>query len=520
MADVEFEREESENQLIEKALKFLHSGCGCSRGAKGGPCSKQFEEETVLHNLHNSIELTNAELDLVVLTSIQAFTRKEDIGSRRSRITQNVHSFLTNYVEENAIVLPGRIPGFKRDDVKVLSSSDTRASDWRAYSAACEASGEQAVCYSKFVDLWLQFHPDVVGAKPMTDLCLTCQQNTTKLLRAANLPETEKSDCIKAQQDHLNCAQAEREFYRETCSSSATMFNRLEVEINLNEVREPCSLNGMMHYSFDYAQQVHFPSNPMQPGPIYFKTPRKCGIFGVMCEAVPRQVNYLIDKAATVGKGANATISYVHHFFAQHGLGETEVHLHADNCAGQNKNNFFLWYFAWRIACKLHHSIKYSFLIAGHTKFGPDRRFGLLKKSYKVNFISSIYELARMVDASSNAGVNKAQLVATHDDRILVPVYDWSSFLGQYFKKIPHIKKFHHFRFSKNEPGIVYCKELLSSPEQAFQLLKDDAVIPPNPVLPQTINPEGLSEECRNYLFREIRQFCRSGTEDLVAPAP
>ena len=73
MADVKFEREESENQLIEKALKFLQSGCGCSRGAKGGPCSKQFEEETVLHNLHNCIELTNAELDLVVLASIQAF---------------------------------------------------------------------------------------------------------------------------------------------------------------------------------------------------------------------------------------------------------------------------------------------------------------------------------------------------------------------------------------------------------------------------------------------------------------
>lgn len=125
-----------------------------------------------------------------------------------------------------------------------------------------------------------------------------------------------------------------------------------------------------------------------------------------------------------------------------------------------------------------------------------------------------------MVAASSNAEVNKAQLVATHDDCILVPLYDWSSFLGQYFKKIPHIKKFHHFRFSKNEPSIVYCKELLSSPEQAFQSLKDHAVIPPASVLPQTINLEGLSKERRNYLFREIRQFCRSGTEDLVAPVP
>jgi len=39
----------------------------------------------------------------------------------------------------------------------------------------------------------------------------------------------------------------------------------------------------------------------MQPGPIYFKTPWKCAIFGVMCEGLPK------DEAADAGKGANAT---------------------------------------------------------------------------------------------------------------------------------------------------------------------------------------------------------------------
>ena len=29
------------------------------------------------------------------------------------------------------------------------------------------------------------------------------------------------------------------------------------------------------HYSFDFAQQMHYPSNPLQPGPIYILTPRK-----------------------------------------------------------------------------------------------------------------------------------------------------------------------------------------------------------------------------------------------------
>ena len=60
----------------------------------------------------------------------------------------------------------------------------------------------------------------------------------------------------------------------------------------------------------------------------------------------------------------------------------------------------------------------------------------------------------------------------------------------------------------------------MSSPEQEFTLLKNRAVIPPASVLPQKIQPEGLSEEHKNYLFREIRQFCRPGTENLVAPAP
>ena len=101
-------------------------------------------------------------------------------------------------------------------------------------------------------------------------------------------------------------------------SFRATTLSQTDEETNLNETHKPCSFNGTMHHSFVYAQQVHFPSNPMQPGPIYFKTPTKCGIFGIMCEAVPCQVNYLIEEAAAVGKGANAAIGFsisFNHYF-------------------------------------------------------------------------------------------------------------------------------------------------------------------------------------------------------------
>lgn len=89
---------------------------------------------------------------------------------------------------------------------------------------------------------------------------------------------------------------------------------------------------------------------------------------------------------------------------------------------------------------QLCESINYSFLIAGHTKFGPDHSFGMIKRAYKMNFISSLYEFADIWDGSSLTGVNKAQPVGTHDGRNIVPAYNWSSLLENYFIKLPNIK--------------------------------------------------------------------------------
>lgn len=280
-----------------------------------------------------------------------------------------------------------------------------------------------------------------------------------------------------------------------------------------------CSYQGTVHYSYDYAQQVHFPSNPQQPGPIYFKTPRKCGLFGICCEGLPRQINYLIYEAVFTGKGANATISYLHNFFLTHGAGETDVHIHTDNCSGQNKNNYVIWYYCWRVLCGYHHSVLYSFLIAGHTKFSPDCCFGLLKQSFRRNFVSSLFDLMRTVDNSTVTGVNISELCGRHDGTVLVPVYDWATYLQPFFQKISGITKYHHFRLSKEQPGVVFYREFVDSPETQWQILKDVSKKPPAR-LPPIITPPGLDADRKQYLFREIRPFCRPGTEELVAPNP
>ena len=100
-----------------------------------------------------------------------------------------------------------------------------------------------------------------------SDLCWQCQQNSTAITRSTNMPEWEKSATllIKAE-EHLHLVQVERSFYKTTCdfckvsihafSSEANSFNPPPLASNISENTN----NIKAHYSFDYAQQVHYPS--------------------------------------------------------------------------------------------------------------------------------------------------------------------------------------------------------------------------------------------------------------------
>ncbi|ELU12956.1 hypothetical protein CAPTEDRAFT_214248 [Capitella teleta] len=213
-----------------------------------------------------------------------------------------------------------------------------------------------------------------------------------------------------------------------------------------------CSRRMTMHYSFDYAQQVHLPSNPLQPGPIFFLVPRKAGLFGVCCEGLPRQVNFLIDKAHLISKGSNVVVSFLHHFFERYGLGETDVHLHCDNCSVQNKNKFVLWYIAWRVAVGLHKSITLNFLVAGHTKFAPDWCFGLVKQTFRRHVVNSVSCLAAVVNGS--ASCNEAAVVGTEDGHNNIPVMDWQGHFAGIGRDFHGIKQYQHFRMRSSRTSL------------------------------------------------------------------
>lgn len=76
-------------------------------------------------------------------------------------------------------------------------------------------------------------------------------------------------------------------------------------------------------------------------------------------------VIFLLDEATVVSQGANCVMSLLDYFFDNYGVKEARLHLHADNCTGQNKNNAMVQYLLWRVITGKHQSITLSFMLAG-----------------------------------------------------------------------------------------------------------------------------------------------------------
>ena len=94
-------------------------------------------------------------------------------------------------------------------------------------------------------------------------------------MRTANLSETEKSSSISNALEHLRVVKLERSHYKsicEECKESVRAHFVIDGKFAPPppSSRIPCNSNNIkVHYSFDFAQQIHYPSDPLQPGPIY-----------------------------------------------------------------------------------------------------------------------------------------------------------------------------------------------------------------------------------------------------------
>lgn len=426
-----------------------------------------------------------------------------------SQVITEFSTFMKNFTDVNALVLPGRTPyhSDEQRDLKLLPSSFTKG---YVYSVYCSGTSK-SLGFSTFTKYWREMFPNIVIQRPRTDLCAQCYQNTVSLHKLNSLSDEGKLALLKTSQDHLEKVLAERQLHQ-------TVTKRIESPPPLGPSR-PLSYRGTMHYSFDFAQQVSLPHDSQQVGPLYFLCPYKVALFGVACEPVGKFVLYVIpESVASAGKGSNIVISLLHHYFSNFGVGEEDLYCHADNCAGQNKNNYLMQYLVWRVMVGLNKSVKISFLPVGHTKFAPDLYFGVTKRRYRRSSVHSIQDFIDDISANCDSVIPVA--VANEKGDLNASIYDWQGFFRPYATRITGIKDNYHFQTSTAQLGVLKCKkDLNSNAYQDIQIFEDSQEFDLN-LLPDPIHLDGISFERQKYLFEKIRPYVRENQQDILCPKP
>ena len=213
-------------------LGIIHSSLNCNETSISGRVEKNRQRRRICFFYHGKRICKKTFLFLHCLRSYRfhslirhyrknGLTLRTHGNSKRlpssatsTETVEQVVKFIKNVAEEQALLLPGGVPGFKQIDVKLLLSNLTKHSLWKKYSDICTSMGQASVGYSKFCDLWNQLCPFILIMRPATDLCWTCQKNNTQINKSANLPEAEKADAVRRQEEHLRLTSGEREYYK------------------------------------------------------------------------------------------------------------------------------------------------------------------------------------------------------------------------------------------------------------------------------------------------------------------
>ena len=175
--------------------------------------------------------------------------------------TEFVVRFILNYAEQNGVLLPGRVPGYSRSDLKLLPSSVSKRVIWGVYQMAAEKEDDiHTIAYTTFYRVWCNLLPSIIIVKPMTDLCWQCQKHSSALLRSTNMTEEEKSDNLKRYEEHLRDVQVERSFYSSSCDEcSRSVRAHFTTDSHFSPPPQGCqipanSINISVHYNFEASE--------------------------------------------------------------------------------------------------------------------------------------------------------------------------------------------------------------------------------------------------------------------------
>ena len=178
-------------------------------------------------------------------------------------------------------------------------------------------------------------------------------------------------------------------------------------------------------------------------------------------------------------------------FFDNYGVKEAELHLHADNCAGQNKNNAMPQYLLWRPNMGGIRRLLCPSLLLATPNFHQIKHLGCSSGDFAEQRLT-VWKTSSTLQKNAPPRMSSSHSCGTEYGSVVVTTHDWTKFLDKWYRKFLGLKKYHHFELFPS--GEAHARLTRSSDRQVIKLLKG---------LPPIITSMGLSEQRQQYLFNE-----------------
>ncbi|KAE9291048.1 hypothetical protein PF001_g19333 [Phytophthora fragariae] len=201
----------------------------------------------------------------------------------------------------------------------------------------------------------------------------------------------------------------------------------------------------------------------------------------------------------------------IQHFIRTVLLPAGKMHLivYADNCSGQNKNNYVIKFFLAQVQMGVFERIDYKFFVKGHTKNSCDRGFGHIRRHVGR---ADCWKMDHIVSAVNEAATSSS---AVHISRGNEFFKSYKPLVTELYKKLVGVQQYQIFSMEATKPGVVQCKKGPDDePVEQDLRRKVDGVLTESTKVErmlthflEDLSPPSLNAEKKTELYTKIRPY-------------
>lgn len=244
---------------------------------------------------------------------------------------------------------------------------------------------------------------------------------------------------------------------------------RAEVDAATHEPRQ------LLDISFDFAKSIGLPKFSKDLNVSVWNTKLSCRVFDVVDNGA-RKHHFFSFTEFEAGENSDVVVSCVWHFLnwwvvnVNRNVWPRALAMHADNSGGQNKNRKMTAFMAWLLVTARVKDVTLDFMIPGHTRFSPDRGFGVLKHCLRGRDLYSVDDVILCVCEEQH------EWLGFYIHMRPEQMFAWDS-VSSLFLHIRGIRQYHCLRgFAKDSKGKlqVWCAARVrpSTPEVCIALCR------------------------------------------------